>query len=39
MKAIDRVLCYAFVAFTAVTWPFALVAIVNMITMAIRGLR
>lgn len=31
MKAIDRVLCYAFVGFTAVTWPFAVVRIIQLL--------
>lgn len=39
MPLADRVLCAVSVAFTAITWPFALVEIVNMLTMAIRGLR
>ena len=39
MPLSDRVLCAVSVAFAAVTWPLALVAIVNMLTMAIRGLR
>lgn len=38
MSKIDKLLCFISVAFTAVTWPLALVALVNMITMVIRGL-
>ena len=39
MNRTEKILCVVSVAFTAVTWPLALVAIVNMLTMAIRGLR
>lgn len=39
MNLPDKILCVVSVAFTAVTWPLALVAIVNMLTMAMRGLR
>ena len=34
----DKILCAISVGFTAILWPFALVAIINMITMLVRGL-